>query len=217
MTAISGLWKETHWLGTEMSGVCSQVFSFPRCWVCLSSSAVTVADGIFVGMGFRRTSIAAQSAFPLLMLSWGGLRMIGPEPAVRSVAIDTSPQQIKGWRVNVNAGRLFVRTLSYVGSVGLDHLGFRAPCCCVASVRRSICCPWIVDYCGVSVSGATGSRCGLPWDCFRRASWRRAPSGHGGERRFALVNVVLRLVLRLSLGWGVFGRASRRPGVAIGA
>lgn len=190
-------------LGTEHVGRLFRKFFVPTLLGMLSISAVTVADGIFVGHGVGSDGIAAINiCIPLLMLFMGFGLMVGAGCSVVA-SIHLARQQIKAARINVTQALMFVTLVTLVCSVLI--LGFVRPVAAWLGSSEHL-LPMVVDYLWgfvpalvpqmwVAVGLFVVRLDGAP----RLAMWCSVVS--------ALVNVVLDWFFVFPLGWGVFGAA----------
>ncbi|MDE6779312.1 MAG: MATE family efflux transporter, partial [Alistipes sp.] len=95
-------------LGTEKVGTLFREMFFPTLFGMLSISAVTVADGVFVGHGVGSDGIAAVNiCIPLLMLFTGAGLMSGIGASVVA-SIHLARGKTKAARLNVTQSLLFV-------------------------------------------------------------------------------------------------------------
>ena len=200
-------------LGTEHVGRLFRKFFVPTLLGMLSISAVTVADGIFVGHGVGSDGIAAINiCIPLLMLFTGFGLMVGAGCSVVA-SIHLARQQVKAARINVTQAFLFVTLVTLVCSALI--LGFVRPVAAWLGSSEHL-LPMVVDYLWgfvpalvpqmwVAVGLFVVRLDGAP----RLAMWCSVVS--------ALVNVVLDWFFVFPLGWGVFGAAlASTLAVAIG-
>jgi len=200
-------------LGTEHVGRLFRKFFVPTLLGMLSISAVTVADGIFVGHGVGSDGIAAINiCIPLLMLFTGFGLMVGAGCSVVA-SIHLARQQIKAARINVTQALLFGTLVTLVCSALI--LGFVRPVAAWLGSSEHL-LPMVVDYLWgfvpalvpqmwVAVGLFVVRLDGVP----RLAMWCSVVS--------ALVNVVLDWFFVFPLGWGVFGAAlASTLAVAIG-
>ena len=200
-------------LGTEHVGRLFRKFFVPTLLGMLSISAVTVADGIFVGHGVGSDGIAAINiCIPLLMLFTGFGLMVGAGCSVVA-SIHLARQQIKAARITVTQALMFVTLVTLVCSALI--LGFVRPVAAWLGSSEHL-LPMVVDYLWgfvpalvpqmwVAVGLFVVRLDGAP----RLAMWCSVVS--------ALVNVVLDWFFVFPLGWGVFGAAlASTLAVAIG-
>ena len=200
-------------LGTEHVGRLFRKFFVPTLLGMLSISAVTVADGIFVGHGVGSDGIAAINiCIPLLMLFTGFGLMVGAGCSVVA-SIHLARQQVKAARINVTQAFLFVTLVTLVCSALI--LGFVRPVAAWLGSSEHL-LPMVVDYLWgfvpalvpqmwVAVGLFVVRLDGAP----RLAMWCSVVS--------ALVNVVLDWFFVFPLGWDVFGAAlASTLAVAIG-
>ncbi|MCR9012530.1 MATE family efflux transporter [Gabonibacter chumensis] len=169
----------------------------------LSMSAVTVADGIFVGQGVGSDGIAAVNiCIPMLMLFTGiGLMAGGGSSVVASIHL--SKGKVKAARLNVTQALLFVTIATLVPSV-LILIFPRQTAYLLGSSEHLL--PMVTDYLlwfvpslifqmWIAVSLFVIRLDGAP----KLAMWCSVIS--------ALINVVLDWLFIFPLGWGVMGAA----------
>ncbi|MDE5906103.1 MAG: polysaccharide biosynthesis C-terminal domain-containing protein, partial [Alistipes sp.] len=190
-------------LGTEHVASLFRKLFVPTLFGMLSISAVTVADGIFVGHRVGSDGIAAINiCIPLLMIFTGLGLMVGAGCSVVA-SIHLARQKIKAARINVTQALLFVTVVAAVCSALI--LGFARPVALWLGSSEHL-LPPVVDYLWgfvpaltfqmwVSVGLFVVRLDGAP----RLAMWCSVVS--------ALVNVVLDWLFVFLLGWGVFGAA----------
>ncbi|WP_059025727.1 MATE family efflux transporter [Gabonibacter massiliensis] len=169
----------------------------------LSMSAVTVADGIFVGQGVGSDGIAAVNiCIPMLMLFTGVGLMAGVGSSVVA-SIHLSKGKVKAARLNVTQALLFVTIATLVPSV-LILIFPRQTAYLLGSSDHLL--PMVTDYLlwfvpslvfqmWIAVSLFVIRLDGAP----ELAMWCSVIS--------ALVNVVLDWLFIFPLGWGVMGAA----------
>ena len=169
----------------------------------LSMSAVTVADGIFVGQGVGSDGIAAVNiCIPMLMLFTGVGLMAGVGSSVVA-SIHLSKGKEKAARLNVTQALLFVTIATLVPSV-LILIFLRQTAYLLGSSDHLL--PMVTDYLlwfvpslvfqmWIAVSLFVIRLDGAP----ELAMWCSVIS--------ALVNVVLDWLFIFPLGWGVMGAA----------
>ncbi|PXZ43791.1 multi antimicrobial extrusion protein MatE [Sanguibacteroides justesenii] len=169
----------------------------------LSMSAVTVADGIFVGQGVGSDGIAAVNiCIPMLMLFTGVGLMAGVGSSVVA-SIHLSKGKVKVARLNVTQALLFVTIATLVPSV-LILIFPRQTAYLLGSSDHLL--PMVTDYLlwfvpslvfqmWIAVSLFVIRLDGAP----ELAMWCSVIS--------ALVNVVLDWLFIFPLGWGVMGAA----------
>lgn len=190
-------------LGTERVGRLFRKLFLPTLLGMLSISAVTVADGIFVGHGVGSNGIAAINiCIPLLMIFTGFGLMAGAGCSVVA-SIHLARQKAKAARINVTQAMLFVSVVAALCSVLI--LAFvRSVASGLGSSEHLL--PMVVDYLWgfvpalvpqmwVTVGLFVVRLDGAP----RLAMWCSVVS--------ALVNIVLDWLFVFPLGWGVFGAA----------
>ena len=103
--------------GTLKVSVLFRKLFIPTLFGMLSISAVTVADGIFVGHGVGSDGIAAVNIYvPLLMLFQGVGLMIGIGCSVVA-SIHLSRAKVKAARLNVTQAMIIVTALTLRGEV----------------------------------------------------------------------------------------------------
>lgn len=179
----------------------------------LCISAVTVADGIFVGHGVGSDGIAAVNiCIPLLMFFMGLGLMAGVGGSVVA-AVHMSQGRIKAARLNVTQALLFVTIATLIPSLVI-LLFPRQTALLLGSSERLL--PQVVDYLRWFVPALTFQMWiavslfvirldGAP----KLAMWCSVVS--------AVVNVVLDWLFIFPLGWGVMGAAlASTIGVTIG-
>lgn len=179
----------------------------------LSMSAVTVADGIFVGHGVGSDGIAAINiCIPLLMVFMGLGLMAGVGCSVVA-SIHLSQNKIKAARLNVTQSLIFVTCMGLLPSIAI--LGFPEAAARVLGSSEHL-LPQVVDYLmwfvpslvlelWIAVGLFVIRLDGAP----RLAMWCSVVS--------ALVNLVLDWLFIFPLGWGVMGAAfATSLSVAIG-
>ena len=150
-------------LGTVRVSTLFRRLFVPTLLGMLSISAVTVADGMFVGHGVGSDGIAAINIYvPLLMLAQGVGLMAGVGSSVVA-SIHLARGKVRAARLNVTQALWFVTllTLLLVGAVMLwpDATARMLGGCC-----RS---------CAITCSGSRpgcSSRCGRPWGSSSSAS-----------------------------------------------
>lgn len=169
----------------------------------LSMSAVTVADGIFVGQGVGSDGIAAVNiCIPMLMLFTGIGLMAGVGSSVVA-SIHLSKGKVKAARLNVTQALLFVTIATLVPSV-LILIFPRQTAYLLGSSEHLL--PMVADYLlwfvpslifqmWIAVSLFVIRLDGAP----KLAMWCSVIS--------ALINVVLDWLFIFPLGWGVMGAA----------
>ena len=179
----------------------------------LSMSAVTVADGIFVGHGVGSDGIAAINiCIPLLMVFMGLGLMAGVGCSVVA-SIHLSQNKIKAARLNVTQSLIFVTCMGLLPSIAI--LGFPEAAARVLGSSEHL-LPQVVDYLvwfvpslvlelWIAVGLFVIRLDGAP----RLAMWCSVVS--------ALVNLGLDWLFIFPLGWGVMGAAfATSLSVAIG-
>ena len=191
-------------LGTEKVGTLFREMFFPTLFGMLSISAVTVADGIFVGRGVGSDGIAAVNiCIPLLMLFTGAGLMSGIGASV-AASIHLARGKTKAARLNVTQSLLFVTLVTALPAAVIaaapEHAGLL-----LGSSRRLL--PLVTDYIvwfvpalplqmWITVGLFVIRLDGAP----RLAMWCSVVS--------AAVNVVLDYLFIFPLGWGVAGAAA---------
>ena len=189
--------------GTLKVSVLSRNFYIPPLLVLLSISAVTVADGIFVGHGVGSDGIAAVNIYvPLLMLFQGVGLMIGIGCSVVA-SIHLSRAKVKAARLNVTQAMIIVTALTLLLSLLIVVFPDRTACLLGSSDRLL---PLVKDYLlwftpalvfqmwtavGLFVIRLDGAP--------KLAMWCSVVA--------ALLNVVLDWLFIFPLGWGVMGAA----------
>ncbi|MDE6508118.1 MAG: MATE family efflux transporter [Alistipes sp.] len=190
-------------LGAERAGRLFRRFFVPTLFGMLSISAVTVADGIFVGRGVGSDGIAAINiCIPLLMIFTGFGLMVGAGCSVVA-SIHLACRKVKAARLNVTQALLFVTLVTVLASAFI--LGFARPVASWLGASEHL-LPAAVDYLWGFVPALTFQMWisvglfivrldGAP----RLAMWCSVVS--------ALVNTILDWWFVFPLGWGVFGAA----------
>ncbi|MDE6446589.1 MAG: MATE family efflux transporter [Alistipes sp.] len=190
-------------LAAERVGTLFRKFFVPTLFGMLSISAVSVADGIFVGHGVGSDGIAAINiCIPLLMLFMGFGLMVGAGCSVVA-SIHLARQQVRAARLNVTQALLFVSVVTELASALI--LGFARPVASWLGSSEHL-LSGVVDYLWGFVPALTFEMWvavglfvvrldGAP----RLAMWCSVVS--------ALVNIVLDWLFIFPLGWGVFGAA----------
>ncbi|MDE7344611.1 MAG: MATE family efflux transporter [Alistipes sp.] len=190
-------------LGAERVGRLFRRFFVPTLFGMLSISAVTVADGIFVGRGVGSDGIAAINiCIPLLMIFTGFGLMVGAGCSVVA-SIHLACRKVKAARLNVTQALLFVTLVTVLASAFI--LGFARPVASWLGASEHL-LPAAVDYLWGFVPALTFQMWisvglfivrldGAP----RLAMWCSVVS--------ALVNTILDWWFVFPLGWGVFGAA----------
>ena len=189
--------------GTLKVSVLFRKLFIPTLFGMLSISAVTVADGIFVGHGVGSDGIAAVNIYvPLLMLFQGVGLMIGIGCSVVA-SIHLSRAKVKAARLNVTQAMIVVTALTLLLSLLIVVFPDR-PACLLGSSDRLL--PLVKDYLlwftpalvfqmwtavGLFVIRLDGAP--------KLAMWCSVVA--------ALLNVVLDWLFIFPLGWGVMGAA----------
>ena len=200
-------------LGTLRVATLFRKYFIPTLLGMLSMSAVTVADGIFVGHGVGSDGIAAINiCIPLLMVFMGLGLMAGVGCSVVA-SIHLSQNKIKAARLNVTQSLIFVTCMGAVPSMAILALP-EAAARLLGSSEHLL--PQVVDYLvwfvpslvlelWIAVGLFVIRLDGAP----RLAMWCSVVS--------ALVNLVLDWLFIFPLGWGVMGAAfATSLSVAIG-
>lgn len=200
-------------LGTLRVATLFRKYFIPTLLGMLSMSAVTVADGIFVGHGVGSDGIAAINiCIPLLMVFMGLGLMAGVGCSVVA-SIHLSQNKIKAARLNVTQSLIFVTCMGLLPSIAI--LGFPEAAARVLGSSEHL-LPQVVDYLmwfvpslvlelWIAVGLFVIRLDGAP----RLAMWCSVVS--------ALVNLVLDWLFIFPLGWGVMGAAfATSLSVAIG-
>ena len=189
--------------GTLKVSVLFRKLFIPTLFGMLSISAVTVADGIFVGHGVGSDGIAAVNIYvPLLMLFQGVGLMIGIGCSVVA-SIHLSRAKVKAARLNVTQAMIVVTALTLLLSLLIVVFPDRTACLLGSSDRLL---PLVKDYLlwftpalvfqmwtavGLFVIRLDGAP--------KLAMWCSVVA--------ALLNVVLDWLFIFPLGWGVMGAA----------
>ena len=189
--------------GTLKVSVLFRKLFIPTLFGMLSISAVTVADGIFVGHGVGSDGIAAVNIYvPLLMLFQGVGLMIGIGCSVVA-SIHLSRAKVKAARLNVTQAMIIVTALTLLLSLLIVVFPDRTACLLGSSDRLL---PLVKDYLlwftpalvfqmwtavGLFVIRLDGAP--------KLAMWCSVVA--------ALLNVVLDWLFIFPLGWGVMGAA----------
>ena len=189
--------------GTLKVSVLFRKLFIPKLFGMLSISAVTVADGIFVGHGVGSDGIAAVNIYvPLLMLFQGVGLMIGIGCSVVA-SIHLSRAKVKAARLNVTQAMIIVTALTLLLSLLIVVFPDRTACLLGSSDRLL---PLVKDYLlwftpalvfqmwtavGLFVIRLDGAP--------KLAMWCSVVA--------ALLNVVLDWLFIFPLGWGVMGAA----------
>ena len=200
-------------LGTLRVATLFRKYFIPTLLGMLSMSAVTVADGIFVGHGVGSDGIAAINiCIPLLMVFMGLGLMAGVGCSVVA-SIHLSQNKIKAARLNVTQSLIFVTCMGLLPSIAI--LGFPEAAARVLGSSEHL-LPQVVDYLvwfvpslvlelWIAVGLFVIRLDGAP----RLAMWCSVVS--------ALVNLGLDWLFIFPLGWGVMGAAfATSLSVAIG-
>ena len=200
-------------LGTLRVATLFRKYFSPTLLGMLSMSAVTVADGIFVGHGVGSDGIAAINiCIPLLMVFMGLGLMAGVGCSVVA-SIHLSQNKIKAARLNVTQSLIFVTCMGLLPSIAI--LGFPEAAARVLGSSEHL-LPQVVDYLvwfvpslvlelWIAVGLFVIRLDGAP----RLAMWCSVVS--------ALVNLGLDWLFIFPLGWGVMGAAfATSLSVAIG-
>ena len=200
-------------LGTLRVATLFRKYFIPTLLGMLSMSAVTVADGIFVGHGVGSDGIAAINiCIPLLMVFMGLGLMAGVGCSVVA-SIHLSQNKIKAARLNVTQSLIFVTCMGLLPSIA--SLGFPEAAARVLGSSEHL-LPQVVDYLvwfvpslvlelWIAVGLFVIRLDGAP----RLAMWCSVVS--------ALVNLGLDWLFIFPLGWGVMGAAfATSLSVAIG-
>ena len=200
-------------LGTLRVATLFRKYFIPTLLGMLSMSAVTVADGIFVGHGVGSDGIAAINiCIPLLMVFMGLGLMAGVGCSVVA-SIHLSQNKIKAARLNVTQSLIFVTCMGLLPSIAI--LGFPEAAARVLGSSEHL-LPQVVDYLvwfvpslvlelWIAVGLFVIRLDGAP----RLAMWGSVVS--------ALVNLGLDWLFIFPLGWGVMGAAfATSLSVAIG-
>ena len=200
-------------LGTLRVATLFRKYFIPTLLGMLSMSAVTVADGIFVGHGVGSDGIAAINiCIPLLMVFMGLGLMSGVGCSVVA-SIHLSQNKIKAARLNVTQSLIFVTCMGLLPSIAI--LGFPEAAARVLGSSEHL-LPQVVDYLvwfvpslvlelWIAVGLFVIRLDGAP----RLAMWCSVVS--------ALVNLGLDWLFIFPLGWGVMGAAfATSLSVAIG-
>ena len=129
--------------GTLKVSVLFRKLFIPTLFGMLSISAVTVADGIFVGHGVGSDGIAAVNIYvPLLMLFQGVGLMIGIGCSVVA-SIHLSRAKVKAARLNVTQAMIIVTALTLLLSLLIVVFPDRTACLLGSSDRLL---PLVKDY-----------------------------------------------------------------------
>ena len=130
-------------LGTLRVATLFRKYFIPTLLGMLSMSAVTVADGIFVGHGVGSDGIAAINiCIPLLMVFMGLGLMAGVGCSVVA-SIHLSQNKIKAARLNVTQSLIFVTCMGLLPSIAI--LGFPEAAARVLGSSEHL-LPQVVDY-----------------------------------------------------------------------
>ncbi len=200
---MEGKMKDSIELGTLEVSVLFRKYFVPTLFGMLSISAVTAADGIFVGRGVGSDGIAAVNfCIPLLMVFTGVGLMAGVGSSVVA-SIHLSRGKRKAARLNVTQALLFVTAVTVVPS-GLIVAFPAATARLLGSSEHLL--PMVTDYLRwfmpslvfqlwIAVAQFVIRLDGAP----KLAMWCSILS--------AAINVVLDWVFIFPLGWGVRGAA----------
>ncbi len=200
-------------LGTEHVGRLFRKFFVPTLLGMLSISAVTVADGIFVGHGVGSDGIAAINICYAPVMIFTGIGLMAGIGCSVVASIHLARGKVKAARLNVTQAFLFVTLVTLACSASI--LGFVRPVAARLGSSAHL-LPMVVDY----LWGFVPALVPQMWVAVGLFVVRLDGAPRLAMRCSvvsAVVNVVLDWFFVFPLGWGVFGAAlASTLSVAIG-